>query len=195
MPVPDHFFKWKTYLIRNAAEAAASQGTSLTPEKVDIAITQALSTWSSVSPISFIPVAPRANPDIDIHFVDNGYTLELGNALIEINIGNSLFVDLYNETNAHPTYVGPWDLIAEIAHEVGHNLGLDHPPLIPNTDMETNPDALMSRSLGPEVLERFLKLYDINEVQRLHGYLHFLDSPVLCSLQTDLLPNSGPQSA
>jgi hypothetical protein len=178
-------FKAKTYLVRNADDAAASQGTSLNLEKVNIAVNQALSAWGSVSPINFIPVASGVTPDIDIHFVNTGHDPQLGNALIEIHIGNSLFVDVYNETKFYPSYDGPYDLVAEIAHEVGHKLGINHPPLIPGTDIETSPDALMSEGFSPGLVERFLKPYDITEVQRLYGTIS-LGTAILCNLQTDV---------
>lgn len=162
-----HQFKIKTFQVRGAEDCAASQGSAFTLEKVNVAVTQALSLWTAVAPISFVPVAPGAASDIDIHFVNNGHTAVLGNAIIEINVGNSLFIDLYNETVFHPSYVGPYDLVAEIAHEVGHDLGLNHPPTIPGTDVEEYPDALMSQSFTPGYIERSLKPYDILSVQTL----------------------------
>lgn len=193
------------FSVRGVAIAAASQGANLNAEKVNIAWRQALSLWSTVAPLDFH--FPFASQDslLRINFVRDGRrSQELGSAsgsisrtptgpkggsFIEVDCDNDLFVDAFLEPDLHATMPGPADLIAVLAHEIGHGLGLDHPPVDPVTGRETEP-ALMSRSVG--FVSRKLFPYDVREVQRLHGSIR-LAQPVPARLtETAQLINASP---
>lgn len=185
-------FKRQQFRIDGAAEAASSQGANLSAEKVNTAVLQALSLWSAVTRISFVP-APASQPSADVPILFRHWgqpTGDLGNALIDINLDNDLFVDRFREKDLHPVRTGPFDLVRVVAHEVGHKLGLDHPPFLPGTTTESEP-ALMSRTQGEKAVLRTLFAYDIREIQKLFGTI-VLDAPVKANFADSQLADTAP---
>jgi Matrixin len=188
--------------------AAASQGTNLNKEKVNIAFREALSLWSAVTPLEFRQPLAGEQPRLRIHFVrDNEGSQELGNtagfisstpngliggASVNIDCDNKLCVDRFLEENLHPTLFGPFDLVQLLAHEIGHALGIDHPPLDPTSGRETEP-AIMSRSMGDRSAIRILFPYDIREVQRLHGTIHLAETVKSNLAETAQLIDASPE--
>ena len=191
MPQPPHVvpfstLKRKTYRLFQAADAIASQSGNLTNEKLTIAIEQAFSLWSAVSRLSFVadPNGTGA-PDVPITFRRFGQSdAQLGNGLVDINIDQDFFVDPFSETDPHPTRNGPFDLVRALAHEIGHKLGLDHPP-----EGDTRP-ALMSGSQGPGAVLRELFEFDIAGIQALHGAIQ-LNGEVAAALGTAILVDTS----
>lgn len=167
--------------IIDAHLAVESQDGDLDAEKVDLACRQALSVWMAETPVSFEPVRAGEASLLRIRFVRRAPSiLDLGNAAsmiwnpggplaqsaIEVNCGNDLAVDWYREKDRSAPEPGPFDLISILAHEVGHALGLDHPPVDQNGN-ETEP-AMMSASKGQSI-QRQLFPYDRREVQSRWG--------------------------
>jgi Matrixin len=98
-----------------------------------------------------------------ISYTSSGPT---GSAGITIDSDNVLFVDRYRESLPIQVH-GIWDLIAVLAHEIGHGLGLEHPPIDPATgEIES---GLMSPVEGDQNVKRQLYPYDIRNVQQLWG--------------------------
>jgi hypothetical protein len=171
------------FVVSDADVAVSSQGTNLNDEKVNIALGQALSMWGAAAPLTFERSRPGEEALLRIMFTrELPSILNLGSAIghisrtpagpvgsasVRINCDNDLFVDRFHETDLHATQPGPFDLVSILAHEIGHALGLDHPPVDPSTDRETE-GGIMSRSFGTAVLRHLLP-FDIREVQRLHG--------------------------
>lgn len=172
------------FIIVGVDEAIASQGNNFNREKVNIAWRQALSLWHCAAKVDFQPVATGETPRLRVTFVHNGNrTLNIGTtsghidrnpngppsvAGIEISLDNDWFIDKYLEPRLHPTGV-VFDLIGVTTHEVGHALGIDHPPIGPNGEAEA---GLMSPSQAEGVVRQLMP-YDIREVQRLHETLQF----------------------
>jgi hypothetical protein len=170
-------------------EVLTSLHEDLDEEKVHLAISQALSLWCTVAPLSF-EVAQARDFDLatagkqallSIRFesdglpnndqvgatgaeVSNTPTGPIGTPSITIDADNVLFVDRYRER--FPVVVsGGFDLIGAMAHEIGHALGLNHPP----TD---HPDGSIMTPLGWWEVSRQLYPYDIHEVQQRWGAIH-----------------------
>ena len=175
------------FTVTGADVAAGSQGTNLTREKVDLAVRQAFGLWTAVAPINF--TAPLAGEEVLLRltfasdmrgslldvghtsgFISRSPTGPVGGASITVECDNLLYVDFWQEPVTIAVHGGPFDLVGVLGHEVGHALGVEHPPKDPATGRETEP-ALMSASLGT-ALARQLYPYDVREVQRLHGTLH-----------------------
>lgn len=174
--------KRKTFRLFEAAEAIAAQHGNLTNEKLKIAVEQAFSLWSAVAQLSFVadPNGTRS-PDIPITFRHFGESdAQLGNGLVDINIDQDFFVDPFTAIDPRPTVPGPFDLVRALAHEIGHKLGMDHPP-----EGSTEP-ALMSRGQGPGAVLRELFPFDIAGIQALHGAIQ-LSGEVAASLETAIL--------
>ncbi len=213
LPFPDSdVFERISYAVSGMDVLVASQGSNLDMEKAEILWRQAVSLWSAVAPISFEPARSGEQPLLTLKFVQDGTTSELGatssfitrlptgassgSASIEMKCDNQFFVDAFREHRRLATQP-LFDLVTATAHEVGHALGLDHPPLDPQTQQETEP-CIMSRNVGDSV-KRQLFPYDIREVQRLHGVLHAAQ-PVLVTFQqgadlVDSAPGVTLQSA
>ena len=180
-------FKTYTYKVNGLAVAAASQKTNFNAAKIKMAIKQSLSLWTAFAPLQF-EESTAAETDFTISFKkEAGQTIEIGVTIlltsIEMNVTNRLFIDKFNEPENPPaTWLGPWDFIRALTHEIGHVLELDHPPLHPDTSMEMFPEALMSRTFGEKQVERTLWAYDIAGLQEKHGTLK-LEAPIVPSLQ------------
>jgi hypothetical protein len=167
-----------TFSVEGASVAAESQRENLNLEKVNIAVRQALSYWSAITPLVFTPPLAGEEARLRIRFRrDNRQSAELGTAsgfissmgglaggsTVTIDCDNELFVDLFLERDLNPVLIGPFDLVALLTHEIGHAIGLDHSP-----DDEL---AIMSKGIGPGFAQRQLFPFDIREAQRLHGSL------------------------
>ncbi|MEO6406775.1 MAG: matrixin family metalloprotease [Ferruginibacter sp.] len=182
-------FKIYTYKVNGLPIAATSQKNNFNPAKIKMAIKQSLSLWTAYAALQF-QESSAAETDFTITFIkQNDQTIEIGVTIfltsIEMNVTNRLFIDKFNEPENPPaTYLGPWDFIRALTHEIGHVLELDHPPLDPNTNMELYHDALMSRSFGEKQVVRTLTQYDIDSVQQKHGSLK-LEAPITPSLQAN----------
>jgi hypothetical protein len=163
--LPRNNLKRKTFRLFQVDDALASQSGNLTKEKLTIAVEQAFSLWSAVARLNFVhdPNGTGA-PDVPITFRRFGESdAQLGNGLVDINIDQDFFVDPFTEPDPHPTRNGPFDLVRALAHEIGHKLGLDHPPA-----GSTEP-ALMSGSQGPGAVLREIFPFDIAGIQGLFG--------------------------
>lgn len=185
-----------TFAIDGVDTAAASQGANFDRDKINMAWREALSLWSAAAPLEFQSPFKGEEPLLRIHFVrDNRGSIELGTtsgfisrtpkgpvggASINIDCDNDLFIDRFLEPVRHPTVSGPFDFIGVLGHEVGHALGLDHPPIDPNTRVETE-YGIMSASKGSGEIIRQLFPFDIRNVQRLHGAIILAD-PVKADL-------------
>jgi hypothetical protein len=171
----NHFVRI-TYAV-SGVEVITSVRPNLTNEKVHLAVREALSLWSAVTPLSFqlpwageeallrISFESDGQPSLGelgntAGFISSTPTGPTGGAAIHIDCDNLLFVDRFREAFPITVHGGPFDLIAVIAHEIGHGLGLDHPP--------NGENAMMSLSKGTAVV-RQLYPYDIREVQKRHG--------------------------
>jgi hypothetical protein len=196
------------YTVEGVEAAAESQENRFNVEKVKLALAQALGYWSAATPLVFRPPLAEQKDLLRIQLIrDNRRSGELGTAIgfisstsngltgycgVTIDCDNELFVDRYREEAVIQTGFGPFDLIALLAHEIGHAIGLDHPPLDPATGKETE-RAMMSRSFGEGQIGRTLHPYDIREAQRLHGGL-YLGETVNADLATTGVVVEGPDT-
>lgn len=178
-------FKTFTYKINGLSVAAGSQKTNFNTAKLKSAIKQSLSLWTAYSPLRFVESTAAAT-DFDISFIkQSGESAEIGVTIfgrsIEMNVTNRLFIDKFNEPEFPGSTWGPWDFIRALCHEVGHVLGLDHPP---KDDMnnELFPGSIMSSSFGEKQVARVCSQYDINSVQQAHGAI-VLEPMITTSLQ------------
>ena len=195
IPQPNRFERIP-FAVSGLDVAAGSQGANFNKEKVNLAWRQALSLWTAVAPVSFDAPFAGEEPLLRIQFDSNRQpNIELGttaghisrtssgaptgSASIHIDCDNDLFVDKFREPVRFPTHIGPFDVIGVLAHEVGHALGLDHPPKDPATGQETE-TGIMSATKGNGVLRQLFP-FDIREVQRLHGAIRLAD-PVAADL-------------
>ena len=174
------------YSVEGVATAAETQEGRVDAAKVDLALAQALGYWSAVTPLVFRPPSAGQEALLRIRFErDDHRHSELGTAAgfisttssglygscaVTIDCDNDLFVDRYPEVRPIQTRGRPYDLVAALAHEIGHAIGIDHPPVDPVTKEESEP-AMMTSSFGEGQVERNLHPYDIREAQRLHGGL------------------------
>src|SRR5262245_49497742 len=186
-PIPPiNRLKRKTFRLFDAGEAIAAQHGNLTNETLKIAVEQAFSLWSAVAQLNFV-ADPNGtgSPDVPITFRHFGESdAQLGNGLVDINIDQDFFVDPFSATDPRPTRPGPFDLVRTLAHEIGHKLGMDHPP-----EGSTEP-ALMSPGQGPGAVLRELFPFDIAGIQALHGAIQ-LNGEVASSLEPAILVDSS----
>jgi hypothetical protein len=149
-----------------------------------IAVEQAFSLWSAVARLSFV-ADPNGtgSPDIPITFRRFGESdAQLGNALIDINIDQDFFVNPFTEPDPRPVRLGPFDLVGILAHEIGHKLGLDHPP--------DGTPALMSASQPPQTVLRELFAFDVTGIQSLFGAIQ-PDGEIASALGTAALVDAS----
>jgi hypothetical protein len=197
------------YTVEGIDAAAASQGNNFNAEKVNLSLAQALGYWSAATPLVFRPPLAGQEALLQIRLIrDKRESSALGTASgfiaststgltgscgVTIDCDNELFVDRYREkARAIQTGVGPFDLIAALAHEIGHAIGIEHPPLDPATGKETEL-AMMSRSFGEGQIARTLHPYDVREAQRLHGGL-YLGETVKADFATTGVVAEGPET-
>lgn len=154
----------KTYGIQNLQAAVDAQHGNLTAGNIALAVDEALSLWSAYIPIRFVRAGPTmVSVDFPINFRRFGESdATLGNGLGDINIDQDFYVDPFTASDPHPVRPGPYDFVHTLAHEFGHQLGLDHAP-----DGEP---AMMAPSQGNAV-QRQLYPFDITNVQQRHGRL------------------------
>lgn len=179
---PRNNLKRKTFRLFEVADAIASQHGNLTNEKLKIAVEQAFSLWSAVAPLNFVAI-PDGTPDVPITFRRFGESnAELGNGLVDINIDQDFFVDPFTEPDPRPVRLGPFDLVRTLAHEIGHKLGLDHPP--------DGTPALMSAGQAPETVLRDLFPFDVAGIQGLFGAIQ-LNGEIASPLSTAILVDAS----
>jgi Matrixin len=197
LPLRNHFERIP-FTVSGIDVAAGSQGSNFDRDKVNLAWREALSMWTTAAPVSFVPPTRGETPMLQIHFVQDGTTFELGatagfitrtptgplgSAGINIFCDNDFFIDRFREPVLHPVHPGPFDFITVIAHETGHALGLNHPS-------DAAVPAIMSADQG-DAVKRQLFPFDIHEVQRLQGSIS-LAAPVGANLATSgQLINAG----
>jgi len=170
---------------------------SLNLQKINIAVKQALSIWAAEAPIYFKIDNKVSDADADIYFrfSDLGNpTASLGNASGTINTQNKLFIEAYGdeqidnyrfEKEKDPILDGPYDLVAIIGHEAGHQLGLDHPPL-DNNEVETHQRALMSTGFSPYEINRQASIeYDMPSVKALYQNI-YVGQSILCDIKNNV---------
>lgn len=170
-------FKTYTYKIDGLNVAASSQRTNFNAAKLRMAIMQSLSLWTAYSPLRF-EESTAAETDFDISFIkEPNESLAIGTTIfgtsIEINVTNRLFIDKFNEPEFPGSTWGPWDFIRALSHEIGHVLGLDHPPKDENTNMELFPGSMMSSSFGEKQVVRACTQYDIAVYSNCIGPLYW----------------------
>jgi hypothetical protein len=196
-----------TFAVSGLDVAAGSQGSNFNKEKVNLAWRQALSMWTAVAPLEFQPPLAGEEPRLHIRFIrDSKQSAVLGTAsgfisstpaglvggaTVTIDCDNELFLDAFLEPDRNPVVVGPFDFVLVLAHEIGHALGLDHPPIDPTTGRETE-FGVMSRSIGNGRVGRTLLPFDIREVQRLHGAIRVAETVKSDMAATGQLIDASP---
>jgi|GEM_PF-5550422 len=186
-------FKTYTYKVNGLNTAATSQKTNFNITKLKSAIKQSLSLWTAYSPLRFVE-STAAETDFEISFIKQpDISAEIGVTIfgrsIEMNVTNRLFIDKFNEPEYPGSTWGPWDFIRALCHEVGHVLGLNHPP---KDDMnnELYPGSMMSSSFGEKQVVRVCSQYDIDAVHQAHGAI-ILESIIGTSLQSSAEINTS----
>src|SRR5882672_8371470 len=114
-------FERISFTVTGIDVAAGSQGTNFDREKVNLAWREALSMWTTAAPVSFVPPTRGETPMLQIHFVRDGTTFELGStagfigrtptgplgsAGINIFCDNDFFIDRFREPVLHPPHPG-----------------------------------------------------------------------------------------
>jgi len=125
------------------------------------AVSQAFSIWGAHIPVAFIRKTTVTPGDVHISFVPDAPGGALGNALIEIDTTENFFIDKYSTPD--DARWGPFDLIAAIAHEIGHN--------ILNAYHSTTPGSILRESFGEGQVKRDLHAEDIALAQSKFGTL------------------------
>jgi len=132
-------------------------------EKVVWAVTQAFAIWAPYTPIAFVRRTGAGNvTDIPIRFRKDNRT-QLANALIEVNTSFTFFID----NNSISASYGPFDLIAVIAHEIGHHVFRSPSGEWP--EHATSGVNIMNPSFGERQIIRQPSNQDIKFCQRRYG--------------------------
>lgn len=170
-------FKKITYKVTGYDIAASSEATNFTVGKIKVAVKQAFGIWAAYAPLLFEEVN-TANADITIGFRNWGNpSAELGitaGKSIDINTANKHFIDKQFEKEVPPnSLIGPFDLVWILAHEIGHALGFDHPPIVNN--MESPTGTLMSWLISEGAIRRQLTKYEIDNIKAKYGLITNID--------------------
>ncbi len=165
------------YKVINYRILNGSQVPNFSAAMISYAVSQALGIWSAWSPLIFRRMYDLTQGDIAIDFYPDERGGPLGTAAISIDTTEPFFLNKYKEPISLP--YGPFDLIAAIAHEIGHRICYvnRHSPV----------GGLMYYTQGERVVNRNLNQVEIDEIQNKYGRL--LIQPIFMNLNRAVLLN------